>query len=222
MSTRPILYSFRRCPYAMRARLAIAVSGLTCRLREVKLRQKPESMLQASPKGTVPVLVDELSGRVIEESLEIMLWALAQSDPAHWLRNDPELRAQGEALIAQNDGPFKAQLDRYKYPQRYQSEALDPLACRAQAADWLMQLEDRLARHRYLLDDHVSWADSAIFPFVRQFAHTDRDWFEAQPWPYLRTWLNDFLATPLFECIMVAAEPWQPGDPDTLFPVARS
>ncbi len=115
----PILYSFRRCPYAMRARMAIAASGQTCALREVVLRNKPPEMIAVSPKGTVPVLVlpDE---RVIEESLEIMHWALGRNDPQGWLAPLNDDRDALDAMIAENDGPFKDALDRYKYPTRYE------------------------------------------------------------------------------------------------------
>lgn len=207
MSTLPLLYSFRRCPYAMRARLALMQAGIACELREVKLAAKPEAMLAASPKGTVPVLVLP-SGKVIAESLEIMRWALAGSDPEGWLsRDDPD-------LIARNDGPFKHDLDRYKYPERHAS---DPLAHRAAGLDFLRHLDARLADEGQLCGAGRGLADMAIMPFVRQFAATDRAWFDAQDLPRLRHWLDTHLASDIFTAIMVRHTPWQPGDTPVLF-----
>ncbi|WP_353618888.1 glutathione S-transferase N-terminal domain-containing protein [Paenacidovorax monticola] len=147
MSELPVLYSFRRCPYAMRARLAIAASGQQCELREVVLRDKPAALLQASPKGTVPVLVLP-DGAVLEQSLDIMHWALARNDPQHWLDADPAQARAMQALVAECDGAFKQALDRTKYPQRYPSE--DPTPHRQRAEDWLVGLEQRLATGGFL------------------------------------------------------------------------
>jgi len=201
----PILYSFRRCPYAMRARMALLVSGQVCELREIVLRNKPQEMLQASPKGTVPVLVLP-NGEVIDESLDIMLWALRQHDPEHWLAPKIESLAAMLQLIAQNDGDFKHHLDRYKYPDRY--ENVDPLQHRTAASLFLAMLEERLADHSFLFGTHPLLADIAIFPFTRQFAETDRTWFDAQPWPNLHRWLNYLLSSALFEQAMHKFEPW--------------
>ena len=166
----PILYSFRRCPYAMRARLALAASGLACELREVVLRDKPTDLLEASPKGTVPVLVLP-NGDVIDQSLDIMRWALRQHDPEQWLRPERDTPSAMEALIAQCDDEFKADLDRYKYPDRY--PGADPLAHRQAGAAFLASLETRLSATACLFGSQASLADMAIAPFVRQFAHTD-------------------------------------------------
>lgn len=190
--TEPILYSFRRCPYAMRARMALAVSGTACEIREVKLRDKPAAMLAASPKGTVPVLV-LADGQVIDESLDIMRWALGQGDPEHWFDGDDA------ALIAANDGPFKHHLDRYKYPDRH---GTDPLEHRALALAPLADLDARLRHHAYLCGETRSLTDAAILPFVRQFAAVDRDWFDAQKLPALQRWLAEGLASPLFADVM--------------------
>ena len=207
-SALPVLYSFRRCPYAMRARLALAVSGTTCQLREVKLAAKPAAMLEASPKGTVPVVVTG-DGTVIEESLGIMHWALGRSDPETWL-------ARGDmALIARNDGPFKHDLDRYKYPERYGS---DPLSHRAAGLDFLRALDARIESEGQLCGATRGLADMAIMPFVRQFAATDRDWFDAQALPSLQRWLAAHLASDLFAAIMVRHAPWQPDDAPIAFP----
>ena len=197
-----VLYSFRRCPYAMRARMAVLVSGVTVELREVVLRDKPAELLAASPKGTVPVLVLP-NGRVIEESFEIMRWALAQHDPEDWLGGCDA------PLIAVNDGPFKHHLDRYKYPERHGSE---PLAHRAAGLGFLADLEQRLAAHGNLCRETRSLTDIAIFPFVRQFGAVNRAWFEAQPLPLVRAWLARHTHSPLFEAAMVRVPPWLPDD----------
>lgn len=205
MTGEGVLYSFRRCPYAMRARLALAVSGTACELREVKLSQKPAAMLEASPKGTVPVLVQE-DGTVIDESLAIMRWALALSDPESWLERDDA------ALIAECDGAFKEALDRYKYPNRYGD--CDPLPYREAGAMFLRQLDARLAGDGQLCGKRRGLADAAIFPFVRQFANHDRAWFDAQDWPQLHRWLAEYLESGLFKTIFGQREkPWQAGDP---------
>lgn len=212
----PVLYSFRRCPYAMRARLALAVSGTSCRLREVVLRDKPQALLDASPKATVPVVVLP-DGRVIDESLDIMLWALHQRDPEAWLQPSADTLSGMLDLIAQNDGPFKAHLDRYKYPGRFELESGQPH--REAACEWLASLDSRLSDHDgWLSGANRSLADMAIAPFVRQFAHTDRDWFKAQPWPALQHWLATFLDSPLFVGIMKKHPPWQPGQAELIFP----
>jgi glutathione S-transferase len=204
----PILYSFRRCPYAMRARLALQVSGLVYEHREVVLKNKPASMLALSPKGTVPVLwVPNASGGVvIDQSLDIMLWALRQHDPQRWL-----LTATNEAetlrWIAQNDGPFKQHLDRYKYPQR--SGLASGLADRELGAQWLAQLDGRLQQQAFFAGMRWGLLDAALAPFVRQFAHTDPTWFAAQPWPRLIVWLSDFENSPAFAQVMSKHPTWQ-------------
>jgi glutathione S-transferase len=192
----------------MRARLALTVSARRCELREVKLSAKPEAMLAASPKGTVPVLVLP-DGRVIDESLDIMRWALASNDPEGWLRRDDA------PLIALNDGPFKQDLDRYKYPDRHGD---DPMIHRASGAAFLHELEARLARSGQLCGQNRGFADAAIMPFVRQFAAVDREWFEAQPLPHLQAWLAHHIASPLFETVMVRMKPWMPDNEPVVFP----
>ena len=195
----PVLYSFRRCPYAMRARMALHISGIAVEQREVRLRDKPDEMLAASPKGTVPVLVTG-DGDVIDESLEIMRWALARSDPEGWLEGE-----DGE-LIAANDGPFKHHLDRYKYDTRYDSDAEKH---RAEALLLLVPLDERLERQDFLCGARRTLTDIAIMPFIRQFAATDRDWFAAQSLPHLQAWLEALLGSSLFQTIMVKREPWR-------------
>lgn len=207
MPDRPVLYSFRRCPYAMRARLALLASGAVCEIREVKLSAKPAALIAASPKATVPVLVLP-DGTVIDESLDIMRWALDRDDPDGWLT-----RAD-EALIAANDGPFKHHLDRYKYPHRHGSDAAEH---RAAGLAMLESLEARLTAEPYLGGERRGLTDAAIFPFVRQFAATDPVWFAAQPLPRLHAWLADHLAWPLFDRAMVRLDPWVAGDESLLF-----
>lgn len=222
----PLLYSFRRCPYAMRARLALASSGLSVALREVVLRDKPAHMLEISPKGTVPVLLLP-SGELIDESLDIMFWALAQADPEQLLPTEKAQLQIANSLIALNDGAFKHGLDRYKYPPRYTDEHADlsPEAFAAQHRDaaanaLLVELNQRLSQHEYLLGSRLSVADIAIAPFVRQYAHTDINWFKAQDWPHLLSWLQRFLDSARFKQIMLKYKQWHEGDEATLFPPA--
>lgn len=209
MTDLPILYSFRRCPYAMRARMAIAASGVPLELREVVLRDKPQEMLDLSPKGTVPVLA-LTDGLVLDESLDIMRWALVQRDPERWLQSDDH-----QALNA-NDGPFKQALDRYKYPHRY--GLADGLAHRDSASAHLEMLEFALVASPYLAGKTCGFTDIAIFPFVRQFAATDADWFAAQPWPRLQQWLAKLSLGDMFIHIMTRYPQWKQGDPPTHFP----
>ena len=208
--TDPILYSFRRCPYAMRARLALYVSGVRCELREVKLGAKPGSMLAASPKGTVPVL-QLPDGIVIDESLDIMRWALSRHDPEQWLDGEDS------ALVAGNDGTFKHHLDRYKYPERHGE---DSATHRAAALVFLRELDARLARNTQLCGPARSLTDAAILPFVRQFAAVDQTWFDALPLPHLQAWLNGHVTSALFQAIMMRVAPWSAGDLPLQFPFA--
>jgi glutathione S-transferase len=192
----PLLYTFRRCPYAMRARLAIAVSGVSVREHEVDLKAKPAEMLAISPKGTVPVLHLQ-DGRVIEQSLDIMRWALAQHDPQSWLHADSTLV---NVLIAENDGAFKRALDRYKYPERHPEKS--QAAHRADGEVFIAQLETLLSRQNFLCGSKASIADAAIMPFVRQFAAVDSVWWHAASYSRARAWLNDWTTSPLFEGVM--------------------
>ncbi len=208
----PVLYSFRRCPYAMRARLALAVSGVPHEHREVVLKNKPAELLAASPKGTVPVLVLP-DGKVIDESLDVMLWALRQNDPAHWLSPAGATLDDMLALVRVNDGAFKRNLDRYKYPNRYPQESGAGAAAfagmqRDLGARWLDEMESRLAGG-CLFGNADSLADMATLPFVRQFAHTDAAWFAAQPWPQLQAWLARFEASDLYLGVMGKHQAWQ-------------
>ncbi|RZI82215.1 MAG: glutathione S-transferase [Rubrivivax sp.] len=205
--TLPILYSFRRCPYAIRARLALKLAGVTVELREVVLRHKPAELLALSPKATVPVMRLP-DGLVLEQSLDIMRWALARQDP----EGRPGIgdTAEGQALIEANDGRFKALLDRYKYPERYPDQPRT--AYRDEAMAWLLTLDHRLIGTPQLLGDQPALADLALLPFVRQFALVDADWFEHQaPCPRLKAWLHAWTHSAVFETVMVKLAPWQAG-----------
>ena len=211
----PILYSFRRCPYAMRARLALLASGIQVELREVVLRNKPPELLAASPKGTVPVLITP-AGLVIDQSLDIMLWALRQNDPAHWLPADSATCDAGMALLARCDGEFKHHLDRYKYPQRFADadSAASLTACSVFAND----LEAKLAQNGYLFGSNLSIFDAGCIPFIRQFSRVDASWFAAQSWPCVQAWLAAFEASEAFKQVMTVYPPWSPGAPEKIFP----
>lgn len=212
----PVLYSFRRCPYAMRARLALLSSGQRCELREVVLKNKPAEMLAASPKGTVPVLVRG-DGTVLAQSLEIMLWALGRDDPQRWLAPERGTLDEMLALAAACDEDFKPQLDRYKYPERFGGAAA-AAGAREQGARFLLRLEARLAASAQLFGAQASLADAAVMPFVRQFAMVDPGWFAGQPWPRLRDWLDAWTASAAFERAMWKYAPWQPGAAPVAFP----
>jgi glutathione S-transferase len=198
----------------MRARLALLASGQLCELREVVLSKKPPEMLAASPKGTVPVLVLS-DGQVIEQSLEIMQWALEQADPLHWLPLDTRHATQAAEWIARCDGPFKTDLDRYKYPNRHALP--DGLQHREQGAVFLLSLDTQLQKKPFLNGTRFGLPDAAIAPFVRQFAHTDPQWFAAQTWSRLQRWLGTFEDSALFAQAMLKAPPWAPGQPVLVF-----
>lgn len=203
MSQQPILWSFRRCPYAIRARLAIASAGIKVELREIELKNKPLPFLETSASATVPAL--KIGNEAIDESLDIMVWALRQNDP-EGLQDMP---ASGMELIATNDGPFKVALDHTKYSTRYPE--FDPNAERDRAATMLFELDARLCDNAWLFGDRPTLADYAILPFVRQFANTDRDWFDAKPWPALIRWLDRFQESDAFAEVMAKHKPWVEG-----------
>ncbi len=215
LASSPILYSFRRCPYAMRARLALLVSGQRCVLREVVLANKPAALLEASPQGTVPVLVLP-SGEVLAQSLEIMLWALRQHDPEHWLSANGQAEPSALALITQCDGDFKFNLDRYKSPHRF--GLLEGEAHQRQGALFLTSLNQRLRENTHLTGEQAGLADAALAPFVRQFAHTDPAWFAHQPWPALQAWLARFEQSVAFATVMQKFPAWTPDQETVVFP----
>lgn len=210
MADLPILWSFRRCPYAMRARLAIQSSGQRVALREILLKDKPPLFLATSPKGTVPVLQD--ADTVIEESRDVMLWALGRNDPEGWL-NMPD---DGFALIDRCDGPFKMALDHTKYAVRYPD--LHEADAREEAMVFLRDLDARLQQSTFLMGANRTMADMAILPFVRQFANTDRAWLDRQGLKPLTLWLDDFLHSERFQRIMTKYPPWQEGQDQVIFP----
>ncbi len=200
----PILYSFRRCPYAMRARLAVHISNVEVEFREILLNNKPLEMLSASAKGTVPVLV-LADGSVIDESLDIMLWALKNNDPEQWLVSkhlDDCLR-----LIEMNDRQFKINLDLYKYAVRFPEKSVEQY--RDDCEIFLANLELRLSVNQYLVASQLTLSDFAIFPFIRQFAFVDKNWFEQSDYPYVKTWLKQMLESDLFQSIMEKHAPWE-------------
>jgi len=202
----PVLYSFRRCPYAIRARLAIKYAQIKIELREVQLKNKPDSMLRLSPKGTVPVLLLPDS-HVVDESLDIMQWALAVNDPDNWrLMDHVNAGAIADQLIQQNDTTFKQALDRYKYSDRYPQHPFSDY--RRQGEEFVATLDKLLIQSPYLVSDHLSMADIAIFPFIRQFAYVDIHWFEQTPYAAVQSWLRHLLDSDLFANVMQKYPPW--------------
>lgn len=196
----PILYTFKRCPYAMRARMAIYAAGVKLEHIEVSLKNKPQSLLDYSPKGTVPVVVTP-NGEVIDQSRDIMLWALHQADPENWLLQNNMLKQQEMTqLVDTCDMEFKLLLDRYKYFDRHPE--FSQTEYRQQAEFFLKILDDRLTTRKYLMDEQMRFTDAAIFPFIRQFANTDKIWFTQSPYRNLQRWLDACISTPLFATIM--------------------
>lgn len=211
----PVLYSFRRCPYAMRARLAISKAinepDQTLELREIVLKNKPQEMIDISAKATVPVL-QLADATIIDESLDIMLWALNLKEAHIWLRNIDDQRV----LIDQCDNHFKPWLDKYKYADRFPEHTQEYY--RQQGEVFLTQLDQRLALHGYLFDSEICLADAAIFPFVRQFAHVDKNWFDQADYPHLQRWLHEWLESAIFKSIMKKYTPWEAGQEVVNFP----
>ena len=208
----PILYSFRRCPYAMRARMAIHISGQKCELREVLLRDKPPSMLEYSAKGTVPVLILQ-DGKVIDESLDVIDWALNLNDPDNWQRSKDTKKTK--ELIKINDGEFKYHLDRYKYSKRYDNE--DPEFHRKKCLKFIESINNELNNSEYIFDDNISYADIVLLPFIRQFRIADIEWFDSLPYDNLKKWLSSFLNSSLLNSIMKKYDLWKEGDKSIVF-----
>ena len=211
MTELPILYSFRRCPYAMRARMALVASGAVVELREVLLKDKPPELVAASPKATVPVLVLS-DGRVIEESLDVMQWALVQSDPLGWL----EGTALDSDWISECDGDFKHWLDCYKYAERYPEHTAEDY--RQKAESFIQKLEDRLSVSDWMGGGAADAVDVALFPFIRQFAGVDPSWWQSAPYPSVRRWLENWLNSALFSAIMAKYPRWESGQAGDRFP----
>ena len=215
--SQPILWSFRRCPYAMRARLAIQSSGLAVHLREILLRDKPPEFIADSAKATVPVLKLP-HGEVIEESLDVMRWALAQNDPEDWrdiFEDDPQFAS---AVLTELDGAFKTALDRYKYASRYDNGQEDAFHHRAIGVDFLERIDRRLSQQPYLSGTKAGFLDFASLPFIRQFRIADPDWFVQQDWAHLHPWLTDFLQSQRFAGVMKKYKPWTETGGDGLWP----
>ena len=208
----PILYSFRRCPYAMRARMAIHASGQKCELREVLLRDKPPSMIEYSLKGTVPVLILQ-DGNVIDESLDVIDWALNLNDPDNWQRSKDNEKTK--ELIKINDGEFKHHLDRYKYSKRYDNE--DPEFHRKKCLKFIESVNNELNNSKYIFDDNISYADIVLLPFIRQFRIADIEWFDSLPYDNLKKWLSSFLDSSLLNSIMKKYDLWKEGDKSIVF-----
>ena len=208
----PILYSFRRCPYAMRARMAIHISGQRCELREVLLRDKPPSMLEYSAKGTVPVLILQ-DGKVIDESLDVIDWALNLNDPDDWQRSKDTKKTK--ELIKINDGEFKYHLDRYKYSKRYDNE--DPEFHRKKCLKFIESINNELNNSKYIFDDNISYADIVVLPFIRQFRIADIEWFDSLPYDNLKKWLSRFLDSSLLNSSMKKYDLWKEGDKSIVF-----
>lgn len=211
MSDLPILYSFRRCPYAMRARMALAAAGAEVMLREVLLKDKPAELLAASPKATVPVLVLS-DGQVVEESLDIMQWALEHSDPLGWLE-DAVLDSD---WINKCDGDFKHWLDRYKYADRHPQHTAED--CRKNAEGFIQKLEDQLSVSDWVSGEAANAVDVALFPFIRQFGRVEPSWWQQAPYPKVRQWLENWLNSALFSAIMAKYPRWESGQPGERFP----
>lgn len=214
----PILYSLRNCPFAMRARLAIFKAKQSVNLRDVVLSNKPAEMLQASPKGTVPILVT--NHKVIDESLDIMLWAFAQNDANDFLHKDRkthdiQVHTNMMRLIAQFDEEFKLCLENYKCAKRYHESNI--LECRQACENHIELLEQRLNKHQHIMSNSESLADIALLPFIRQFARIERQWYLNSPYPKLRIWLNNHLQSPMFTKVMAKYPLWKKNQPDVIF-----
>ncbi|QYJ86938.1 glutathione S-transferase [Shewanella mesophila] len=211
----PIIYSLRNCPFAMRARIAIYKSQQPVLLRDIVLSDKPAEMLTVSPKGTVPVLVTP-NGTVIEESYEVMLWALSMGDPDDLLfMGDEEMLDKMQTLIYLFDSEFKGCLENYKCAKRYSETNI--IECREACEVYIAQLEQRLSQHQYLMADRESLADIALLPFIRQFARVERQWYLQAPYPHVRQWLNNYLQSKMFSKVMTKHELWLQNRADLRF-----
>ena len=205
----PILYTFRRCPYAMRARLAIRSSKIIVEIREIKLQEKPFEFLKLSPKGTVPVLIAN-SGEVLEESLDIIYWALNKNDPHKWLAKGKLENQEIIKLLDDLENKFKPNLDKYKYPSRF--SGVDQFFHRDKNLCFLKKLNCYLENNKSLNCEHLSLLDYTIFPFVRQFRNVDQDWFDKLNFIFLNKWINQIIDSKDFSSIMKKFKKWEPND----------
>lgn len=208
----PVLYSFRRCPYCMRAHMGLKNAGLKIQLREVDLKEMPEEALAISAKATVPLLVMPDTS-VIDESWDILKWSLERNDPDNWLGENKQFLLEAEMLVETNDFSFKDELDHYKYADRFPENSEQRY--RAACEEFIEELEDMLCENTYLLADQVTIADIAVFPFIRQFSLVDITWFEQSPYPMVRQWLEKLIAGELFQNIFQKHSNWQKGDATT-------
>ena len=205
----PILYTFRRCPYAMRARFAIRSSKIIVEIREIKLQEKPPEFLKLSPKGTVPVLITN-SGEVLEESLDIIYWALNKNDPHKWLARGKLENQDINKLLDDLINIFKPNLDKYKYPSRFYG--VDQFLHRDRNLCFLKKLNSYLENNKSLNCKHLSLLDYSIFPFVRQFRNVDQEWFDKLNFNLLNNWLNQIIDSDDFSSIMKKFKKWKPND----------
>lgn len=205
----PVLYSFRRCPYCMRAHMALKNSGIKVELREVDLNNMPEEALSASEHETVPILVLP-NGSVMDESWDILKWALQQNDPDNWLGEDNEFLLDAEILIETNDFSFKEDLDHYKYADRFPEHSQEHYrqACEV----FIEELEEMLSENKFLLADQLTLADIGVFPYVRQFSLVNKDWFEQSSYTHVKTWLNNLIDSELFQDVFQKHALWKTGD----------
>ena len=216
--TLPILYSLQNCPYAMRARLAILLAQQTVVLRAIVMQNKPPEMLVLSPKGTVPVLVlDAINAKtVIDESLDIMLWALKQNDPDNLLYSqDADALAEMLQIINDSDENFKPTLEKYKRAKRFHGD--DEEECRLQCEPFIQKLELRLTQHEFLMGSTLSLLDYALLPFIRQFARVNRQLYLQGPYTHLQHWLNHHLQSRLFTKAMTKYPLWLDNHEECIF-----
>lgn len=205
----PILYSFRRCPYCMRAHMALKQTGIKIELREVKLSDMPEDALSISPEATVPILALP-DGTVFTESWDIVKWSLAQNDVDKWLGNNDEHSLDAELLIETNDFSFKEDLDHYKYADRFPEHNEEHY--RKACEEFVEELEDMLTDNDFLLTGQLSLADIGVFPFIRQFSLVNKEWFDSAPYPKVQKWLDNLISTELFQHVFQKHELWQADD----------
>jgi len=208
-----VFYSFRRCPYCMRAHMALKYAGIKAELREVELKTLPEALTNISQSNTVPILIindQDTNKTVMDESWDIVKWALQQNDPDCWLGKNNEHLLDAEILVESNDFSFKTDLDHYKYADRHPEQPAEYY--RQRCEEFIQELEEQLSGNRFLLDDKISLADIAVFPFVRQFSLVDKNWFDHAPYPKVQNWLTRLIDSDLFIDAFQKHKTWQPGD----------
>ena len=211
MPDTPILYSFRRCPYCMRAHMALKYAGLKIILRDVKLNDLPAEVLAVSPHATVPSLAIS-ENEYMDESWDIVKWAVQQNDPENWLGENNEYLNEAEMLVEINDFSFKDDLDHYKYADRYPEHPMEYY--RENGEEFLEELTELLQQNTFLSADHITITDIAVFPFIRQFAMVDKEWFDKSPYPELQRWLLAMLSSEWFIEAFKKHETWETGSKD--------